>query len=163
MTQQDDLRLAILGILQSVPNIGNVYPHYKYSSNLKDFLGQFSWNDENGLTQYRGGWINIPTVRTGPTTTFDQPEDLYTWPVRLLMTLSDRYNSEERFENLVYLARKTIQQHLTLGLPSVEVIPGTVVVNIPTIDIRRFGSALVHFCEMSIDVEVNVTDMVFVP
>lgn len=163
MTEQDDLRLAILGILQSVPNIGNVYPHYKYSSNLRDFLGQFSFTDENGLAGYRGGWINIPTVRSGPSTTFDEPADLYSWPIRLLMSLSDKYSSEERFENLIYLARKTLYQHITLGLSSSEVIPGTVVVNISTADIRRFGSALVHFCEITLIVEANVTDAVFTP
>lgn len=163
MTVTDDIRLAIVRIVSGVPNAGNIYPHYKYSSNWRDFLGQFSFTDENGLPIYRGGWISIPTVRQGPESTFDSVTDVYTWVIRLVSSLSDKYNSEERFETLIYLIRKTLYQHTTLGLSSTEIIPGTVEVRIPTVDIRRFGSPLVHYAELVLTVEANVTDAVYTP
>lgn len=155
MTIQSDVRLAIIQVLNTLPEVGMVYDHYKYSSDWTRFLDQFGWINTSGIKQIRGSWISIPTVRRGTTTTFDQKTDLYNWPLRSIMSFSDRDESEKDFEDLIYLIRSTLVAELNFG--ESVVIPGFVEVDIDTVDIRTFGSVLCHYAQFNIMMEAQST------
>lgn len=165
MTVQSDIRLAMAGILDAIPNIGMVYDHYKYSSDWSKFLDQFTISI-GGNRQVRGWWLSIPTISVPQSQyqTFgsDGDVDTYNWPLRGVMTFSDANGSETEFEDLIHLVRNTLRHQLTLGLPS-EIVPGAINVVVPLIDIRSFGSYLVHYCEMSVTMDVMLPATVWGP
>jgi hypothetical protein len=151
----NDLLDALITLVSSVPQVGNVYPHYKYSSNWDNFLNQFVWIDTHGNKIVLGWWFSIPPVSTGRFSTFDEPTDAYDWTLRGIMTVSDKNDSESDFMNLIYLVRQTLRTSMTLGLGGEVVVPGTVTCEISIADLRMFGSVLTHYTELRIRMEAS--------
>lgn len=160
MTTVADVRLALVEVLNTVPNIGNVYDHYKYSSDWQHFLDQFAYFGPSGKKGVRGAWISIPTVRTGRMSTFDTPTDALDWPLRFVMSFSDKDGTEAEFEDVLYTARDVLRTQLTLALGGDIIVPGSIFAEIPLVDLRMYGSVLCSYAEMSITMEVEAEGLV---
>jgi len=164
VSTQDDVRGAIVTLVKGVTNTGKVYDHYKYSSDWNLFLDQFAFVDALGRKHpVWGWWLSIPSVVSGHFSTFDEPTDTYTWPLRAVGGVADKWGAEVDFENMIYGVRNALKFSLTLGLGSDRIVPGSIVCDIPTADMRQFGSVLCHYAELTLRTEVQVPAPVYTP
>lgn len=167
---QKAIRDQIVTLIQSVHNPGNVYDRYKYSSNWQTFLDQFAWQDlDSGYKIIKGWWVSLPTMTENiPGRSFDEHWHNYTWPIRGIMSLSDRGDSEDAFDTMLWAVVEVLHDQGTLGQgPGVRadshyVVDGSTEVEAPIVEIRQFGSTLCHYCELRMTVGV-AHPVVFIP
>lgn len=149
------LKENITEVCQSVDGIGNFYGNYKFATDWSKFMDQFKYTDL-GITHFRGGWLQLPTSSyLGQTSTWDDICWFYDFPIRLFMSLSDRYNSEQVFGELLFRTRDVLYSQTTMGMGSTGVVPGSVNCTVYTVDIRQFASNLVHFAQLNLSLEVH--------
>lgn len=164
MAIQREIASAIVAVMQTVEAVGQVHNRNKYNASWDKFFDQFAYN-WNGQKQVRGWYLSIPTVTatSGEGDSFDSHWDTYDYVIRGLMSYSDGGETEPAFEDLIYTVRDVLQAQGTFGLVSApdRVVDGSIAVTIPTVDMRTFGSVLMHYCEMHLQVTVN-SDVVWV-
>jgi len=161
MATVDALRTAIVAVMLAVPDVGNVYDHVRYSAGWSNFLDNFGWANSSGENVVRGWWLSGPTISSGPTSTFDQLTDTYTFTVHGVMTYTDSSDTDATFAALVTAVRDKLYTQTTLAQGSAAVVPGSVELDAGLVDMRMFGSYLVHYCEMQLSVEVEQTPVVW--
>lgn len=157
-----DVRQAVVTLIQGIPNIGNVYDRYKYSSNWQSFLDQFMWQDpDTGFRAPRGWWVSLPTMTEYPQgRSFDEHWHTYTYPIRGILGVSDKANSEGSFDTLIWQVVDVLHDQGTLGQgPGVRadqkyVVDASPDIDVPIVEIRAFGSTLCHFTEMRFSVGI---------
>jgi len=148
-----NVRDALVTVIESITNIGKVYPTNKYAADWAHFNDIFSVNI-GGNKQIRGWWLSPPTV-TGSSRgdTFDAHWRTYTFTVRGVQSYKDSLDTETTFTLNVYAVFDLISRQGTLGQP--DVIDGSIEVRVPLIAFRMFGSTLCHYAEITVDVGVN--------
>lgn len=166
---------AIVSVIKGVPNTGNVYDRVKYNSNWQRFRDDFLFADPaTGYTQVRGWWITIPVLSEYPQgRSFDAHWHNYTYPIRAVMSYSDKGDTEPVFNDMIWKVFDQLHDQGTLGLgpnnPTIDqfgnpafVIDGSIDVAVPVVDMRFFGSILCHYAEMRM--QVGLADQVnFIP
>jgi len=159
------IRDALVKVIQSVPDTGQVHNRYKYASDWNVFLDKFTVTIA-GKKQIRGWWISIPTLPGGLNyDSFETHWHNFVFPIRAIMGYSDTDDSETEFENMIYAVHGKLHEQGVLGLGPLQLAPtidqvipgGSIDVILPLIDIRTFGSVLCHYAELYLTVGVKDT------
>lgn len=171
----EQVKQAIVKTITAQSNVGRVYDRVKYSSNWQNFRDQFLYaNPSNGMTQVRGWWVTIPNMTDYPTgRTFDTHWHIFTYPIHAVMSYSDKGDTEPDFNNMIWQVFDVLHDQGVLGLgpgsPVIDqfgspsfVIDGSIDIEVPTVDMRFYGSMLCHHAEFRMS--VGIADQVqFIP
>lgn len=157
MTLRSDLRDAIIARVNTVDDIGIVHTYQRFNADMSLYLDQFSTTID-GRKQIRGWWITNPTIPFVAallnTDTFDVKTEQWEFVVRGVMSVSDTNASDDTFGDLVLAVHDAIWNQINFG--STVVVPFSIQVSIPTIDIRQFGSILCHFAEIHVSLQTRI-------
>lgn len=167
---QEAVKQAIVAVISGVNGTGQVFDRVKYSSNWQTFGDQFYYVDPaTGSKQVRGWWVTLPTMQEDTTNSdFETHWHRYTYPLHAIMTYTDKGSSEPEFNNMIWSVFDILHVQGVLGLgPSApvngsSVIDGSIEIEVPTVDLRFYGSILCHHAQLQMSVGV-ATPIVWVP
>lgn len=144
-----DIRDAIEARIVTVSDYGVVHDYERYNANWSEYFGHFK-STIDSTAQIRGWvvtWNGIPDAQPDGQN-FGNIAEVYRFTVRGLQGLADSSATEKTFYSLVEQVKDAIRSRKDFGLSSV--IDYTIVVTIPVLDIRMFGSVLCNYCELQV-------------
>lgn len=134
MTKLQNIRKELKSIIESVPDIGKVYPYYRYKKNdLKETLNLFKVKDDFKGIMFR------ELACTEPVTDEDN-EKTRKWEMTMINQVNDEKESQILFEDRIEVLLDTVNENSTLNNSIREHN------NLQLIDIseRVFGDVLCH-------------------
>jgi|SRR5688572_831887 len=154
---KDSIREALVDLIEELTDVGIVHNRTKFSADWTVFLNNFGWVDTAGRNQVRGWWLSIPTMPSIGRGTYNSDSEIYTFVVRGIMSYKDSEESEPVFQELIYRVFRHLQKQSDLDVGIVGndyFVDGSIVVTMPTVELRQYGSVLCHYCEIHFVCEV---------
>lgn len=154
---KDSIREALVTLIESATDAGIVHNRIKFSADWTTFLNHFGWVDDEGRNQVRGWWLSIPTMPTVGRGTYNSDSEIYTFPIRGIMAYKDSEETEPAFQELIYRVFRILQKQddLDIGVVGTDYfVDGSIVVTMPVVELRQYGSILCHYCEIHFACEV---------
>lgn len=148
MSSSEQIRTAILAVLNTVESIGLMYDREKYSKNAKQ-LAEFYVQD--GLLS--GGFIRRRSlVKESPDTfTFIVKTN---WEIELFRGFQESENSELAFDLMIDAIDEAFIADQTLGgVVDTTVTPDQAGIRLVTSQPAMFGGVLVHYAKLSLITE----------
>ncbi len=149
MSTYSDLRDALVARINTVANIGLVHNRERYSSNWTDYLAQFA-STISSQKQVRGWWVTwdgIPAAWEDGSA-FGRIAEQYVFTVRGVQGMDDSANTEGTFGDLIEAVKAAIRNQASLSVAGVESY--SIIVTVPTLELRQFGSVLCHYAELRV-------------
>lgn len=148
MSSSEQIRAAMLGVLNTVDGIGRMYDREKYSKNTK---GLTEFYVQDGMLA--GGFIRRRSLvkDTPETFTFIVRTN---WEIALFRAFQESENSELAFDALIDAIDEAFIADQTLGgVVDTHVTPEQAGIRLITSQPAMFGGVLVHYAKLSLITE----------
>lgn len=143
------IRTQLKTILEGVSGIGVVHD---YERHAKDWNSYLSFYKKAGTSIINGWQITRRSTREEEHAA-SQTYRFHTMVIKGFYSLDDSAASEKTFQDLVESICTAVREDADLGGAAFHVTPPTVTV----VEQRMFGDVLVHFCEINVQAEEDVT------
>ena len=143
------IRTQLKVILEGVTGIGIVHD---YERHAKDWSTYLSFYKKPGTSVINGWQITRRATREEEHAA-TQTYRFHTMVIHGFYSLDDSAASEKTFQDLIEAISTAIRQNATLNGAAFHALPP----NIAVVEQRMFGDVLVHYCEMTVDVEEDTT------
>jgi hypothetical protein len=152
MTTLTDLNAALVSQIDAVSGVENVYGYTRYIADWSGYLGLFR-RDGGDIN---GWWVTLanPSITTAADV-FGANLWTYHWLITGIMGVQDSANSEAVILAQAEAILATLHDETTLGVVGVTV--GDLFPQLRVVEHRQFGSTLAHYCEITLDVPVQVS------
>ena len=151
MSRYTDLVDALVTQVGTVTGAGNVYGYTRFISDPAQYLTLFQYTDGS----IRAWWVSPadPGIDI-EADSFGSDEWTYHFLVTGVMGLQDSANTERTFVGLVESVAGALTGLATVGTSGETVDGSHIAVGAP--QHRQFGSVLCHYCEIRVDIPVEV-------
>ncbi len=114
MSILEEHRAAVVSMLASVPDIGQVHDRERYAANEAAFRGLYLFTPSNGPEQLRGWWLRR-TETLERTVDTAGAVNAHTWTVRGYLAFNDLQGTELVLDDLVEQFRTLVRDDPTFG------------------------------------------------
>src|SRR6266542_2176430 len=156
MSTFTDLRDALVTQLQAVPGTATVHARTRFIVDDAKFLEAFGYTPQAGTHTIRGWFVTLdnPALEVEPDlSSFGERVRVYHFKLTGVMGWQDSSNSEGTFLALVEAVLEQLDTATTFGVSGVIVRGFEPVCRL--VEARRFGSVLVHWAEITVDIPVE--------
>lgn len=151
MTTLTDLNAALVAQIDAVSGVEHAFGYTRFVSDWTPYLELF----KTAAGGINGWWVTLanPSITTAADV-FGMNLWTYHWLVTGIMGLKDNANTEAVILAQAEAILATLHNETTLGVSGVTV--GEFFPQLRIVEHRQFGSVLCHYCEISLDIPVQV-------
>lgn len=143
------VRDALKTLVEGVTGIGVVHDYERHAKDWATYLGFY----KKAGTSVINGWQITRRATREEEHAAQQTYRFHTFIINGFYSLDDSAASEKTFQDLVESICTAVREDADLGGAAFHVTPPTVTV----VEQRMFGDVLVHFCEINVQAEEDVT------
>lgn len=152
MTTLTDLTSALVSQIDAVSGVEHAYGYTRFVADWTPYLALF----KNAAGDINGWWV---TLANPAITTAADEFGINLWTYHFLLTgiqgVKDASNTEAVILAQAEAILGTLHNETTLNVAGVTV--GEFFPQLRIVEHRQFGSTLVHYCEITIDIPVQVS------
>lgn len=150
-----DITTAIVATLETIPEIGRVYPYDRYITDESSFLDQFLYVPVPGEDgEIRAWMITREKIELEPIAFGNEMGTYHYFCVAGVMGLNDVNASEVTFQDLTDAVMLALDSEADYG-GLVDNWMNRPPVFARVIELRQFGAALCHYCELELKLGVE--------
>lgn len=114
MSRLSDHRAALVALLQTVPDVGQVHARERFAKDEAAFRALYLYTPAGGAPQLRGWWLRRVATSTTSVSSA-RTLDVHSWELRGFMAFDDAAASELAFDALIESMRAAVAADPTLG------------------------------------------------
>jgi hypothetical protein len=141
----------IVDLVNDVASVGSVYAYQRFTADWSKYLALFQQTN-----QVRGWWVTLAEQQPISTEylAFDSVKRTYNVDVVGVMAVKDSASTERTFLALAESVMDALEgkSASVTGVVSGKIGP----VSLRTYQYRQFGSVMCHYCEISVEIDVEV-------
>lgn len=149
-----NIRTQIKTILESVTGIGVVHDYERWTNDWKKTLEFFKPENQDNFN----GWMVTRTATEERAKVFGKNIASHNFLIRGIYTLDDAAASEKIFQDLIEGIRTAFRTNFTLNGTCITTYVdidsmnggGKLGIQVKTVEVRTFASALCHYCELQL-------------